>query len=148
MTPNTDSADFKRPQVDQFVPPEQKDAVDRIVAAGMKMIFSDMGKEQAAQIVQSKDPASKKLATAVVGLMLMLDSQAKGGIPVGAMFPAALDLLGEAAEVLSAAGQKVTQVDYNEAAQMMLVLMAQKMGGSMEQIMQSLQQHVQPQGGA
>lgn len=130
-----DTAGFKRPSTAQFVPPDQKDAVDRISAAGMKIMYSpEMREELKAEVARDVPPA-QKMAEAVVGLMLTLDKQTKGGIPMPALFPAALDLLGEAAEVLTTAGQPVTQADYNEAAQMMFVLMARKLGAKDEEIM-------------
>lgn len=126
---------FKRPSTAQFVPPDQKDAVDRISAAGMKIIYSPSMREELKAEVARDVPAAQKMAEAVVGLMLTLDKQTQGGIPMPALFPAALDLLGESAEVLIAAGQPVTQADYNEAAQMMFVLMARKLGAKDEEIM-------------
>ena len=57
------------------------------------------------------------------------------GLPVAAIFPAELELLVEAAGVAKAAGQNVSQQDYNDAAMMMAVLPAQKMGAKDEEIM-------------
>jgi hypothetical protein len=149
MIPKTDApAAFKKPDIAQFIPPEMKDAVDRIVAAGVKVIFNPATREQVMEQVNSREPVAKKMATSVVGLLLTLDKKSKGGLPMAAIFPAALELLGESAEVLVAAKQPVTQADFNEAAQMALVLLAKKLGASDEQIMQGLQQHVPAEEGA
>ena len=67
-----------------------------------------------------------------LGLLLTLDKQTKGGIPIPALFPAALELLGEACDILTQAGQAVTQDDYNEAAQAMSVEMARKFANADE----------------
>lgn len=130
---------FKRPDISQFVPPEQADAVQRIAAAGMKLMYSPQMRQELMQEVHRQVPVPQKLAEGVVGLMLTLDKQSQGGIPAQALFPAAMELLGEAAEVLSAAGQQVTQQDYNDAARLMFVLIARKLGAKDNQIMGAAQ---------
>jgi hypothetical protein len=131
---------FKRPDISQFTPPAMQDIVQRIAAAGMKIMYSPDMRQELMKEVQRDVPVPQKLAEAVVGLMLTLDQKAQGGIPAQAIFPAAMELLGEAAEVLSAAGQQVTQQDYNDAARMMFVLIARKMGAKDDQIMGAAQQ--------
>jgi len=139
-------AAFQPPDPSTFVPPEQKDAVDRVVAAGQRIMYApDMRQELLAE-VKSKEPIPIKLAKAVTGLMLTLDQQSKGGIPQQALFPAALELLGEAATVLTKAGQQVTQDEYKEAARAMFVLMGHKLGLSQDEIMQGAQQALDGQG--
>jgi len=136
---------FTPPDAGKIVQPQMKDAVDRIVAAGMKLMFSPAMKDERLQAVQSPDPIPKKLAENVTGLILTLDKQSKGGLPVEAIFPAAVMLLSEAAEVLKAAGQDVSEDDYLDAVRMLFVLLGKKMGGTDEQIMQAAQQAL-PQG--
>jgi hypothetical protein len=131
---------FKRPDISQFVPPEIKDVVDRVVAAGVKVMYSPQMQDQMKAAIESPDPVPKKMAENVTGLLLTLDKQTQGGIPDQALFPAGMELMGEAAEVLTSAGQPVTQEDYNEAARMMFVLVGQKLGGTRDQIMQAAEQ--------
>lgn len=124
----------------QFTPPELQDPVERIVAAGAKLMYSPEMRQELQQAVSAQTPVDEKLADNVVGLMLTLDQKSQGGLPVAALFPAGLGLLGEAAQVLEAAGQQVTQEDFNNAAVRMYVLMGKKLGGTDEQIMQGAQQ--------
>lgn len=138
---------FTPPDAGKIVQPQMKDAVDRIVAAGMKLMYSPAMKDERMQAVQSPDPIPKKLAENTTGLILTLDKQSKGGLPVEAIFPAAVMLLSEAAEVLKAAGQDVSEEDYLDAVRMLFVLLGKKMGGTDEQIMQAAQQAL-PQGAA
>lgn len=135
---------FTPPDAAKIVQPQMKDAVDRIVAAGMKLMFSPVMKDERLQAVQSPDPIPKKLAENVTGLILTLDKQSKGGLPVEAIFPAAVMLLSEAAEVLKAAGQDVSEDDYLDAVRMLFVLLGKKMGGTDEQIMQAARQALPP----
>lgn len=118
-------------------PPDMVDAVERVIAAGAKLMYSPDMREELRQAVAADAPPEQKMADNVVGLLLTLDQQAKGGLPVGALFPAAMGLLNEAADVLSAAGQPVTQEAYNDAALRAFVLIGKKLGGTDEQIQQA-----------
>lgn len=126
---------FKRPNLKSMVTPENKDAVDRVVAAGMRYLYSPAMREEVMQALQSQDPMPQKLGMNVIGLVLTLDSQAQGGIPLGAVFPAAFELLGEAAEMVAASGQPVTQDDFNTAGLVVMAGLAKKLGATDEQVM-------------
>jgi hypothetical protein len=130
---------FKRPDLSKVVPPKQQDAVARLVAAGMRIMYSPEMREQVMEVVQGDMPVPQKIAESVVGLMLLINQKAKGQVPIEAIFPAMLELMAEAAEMLAAAKQPVSQADYNEAAQYAAVLMAQKMGApNKEAVLQGL----------
>lgn len=131
---------FKKPDITQFVPPNLKDVVDRVVAAGVKVMYSPQMKEQVQQAIESQQPVPQKLAENVTGLLLTLDKQTPSGIPQEAIFPVGVELMGEAAEVLQTAGQDVTQGDFNDAMQMMYVLVGKKLGATDEQLMQGASQ--------
>lgn len=126
---------FAKPDLSGLIPPDQQDAVDRIVAAGAKYLYSPDMKQEVMQAIQSDEPMAKKLGENVAGLILTLDQQAQGGLPVAAMFPAGVELLGEAAEMVTAAGQQVSQEDFNDAMLVLMVTLARKMGADDEQIM-------------
>lgn len=134
---------FKKPDISQFVPPEVKDAVDRVAAAGMRMMYAPEMRQELQQAIASKDPMPKTLATNVVGLLLTLDQKAPGGIPQAALFPAGMELLGEACDVMTAAGRDVSQTDYNDAALMMYAMIGKKLGGSNEDLMGAAAQSLQ-----
>lgn len=70
---------FKRPNIAALVPPAMKDTVDRVVAAGMKLMYSPQMKQEVQQAIQSDKPVPQKLAESVTGLLLVLDQQASGG---------------------------------------------------------------------
>jgi hypothetical protein len=131
---------FKRPDVRSFISsPQIQDAVDRVVAAGRKIMFAPAMRDELKAEINRPVPVPQKLAEGVVGLMLMLDGKSKGGIPMEALFPATIELLGEASEAMAAAGQPVDQETFNEAARMAFVLMARKLGASDEDIMGAAQ---------
>jgi hypothetical protein len=129
------AGEFKRPDTTQFVPEDQQDAYARVIAAGQKLMYSPGMREDLQAEIERDAPVPTKMAEAVTGLMLTMDKQSQGGLPVAVIFPAGMELLSEAAEVLMAAGQPVTQEDWNEAARQMYVLMGRKFGAKDEDIM-------------
>lgn len=136
---------YKAPDIAQFTPPEVKDAVDRIVAAGMRVMYSPAAEQHVQEAVQSQEPLPKVLAENVTGLLLTLDQQAKGGMPAAALFPAAMGLLGEACKMMESAGKTCTQDDYNNAAITMYAMIGQKLGGKPEDLMGAAAQSLQGQ---
>ncbi len=137
---------FKRPDVKAMIPAEQRDVVDRVVAAGMRYLYSPAMREEVMAAIESQEPMPQKLGNNVTGLLLTLDAQTKGGIPQAALLPAGIELLGEAAEVLVASGQTVTQEDFNKAGPVGFSTPAQKMGARQEQIMAAAEQQVSKRG--
>jgi len=133
-------AGFKRPNVRAFTPKGMQDAVDRVSAAGQKVMYDPAMREQLMAKVSQDAPVTQKLATSVTQLLFLLNSKSNGGIPKPAMFPAAMDLLGEAADTLTAAGTPVTQEEFNDAAQLLFVMIAKKLGAPDDQIMAAGQQ--------
>ena len=125
---------FTPPDVAKSVAPQMKDAVDRIVAAGFKIMYAPDMKDELMAAVQSQEPTPKKLAENVAGLVVTLNQKTRGGLPVEAIFPAAVMLLTEAAGVLTAAGQDVSDDEYKDAVRMLFVMLGQKLGGTPEQI--------------
>lgn len=134
------SEPFKRPDLSKFIPPDQKDVVDRVVAAGMKIMFSPATRDDLQAAVASQEPCPKVIAENVSGLMLTLDQKSKGGIPQAAIFPAAAELAGEAAELLVQAGKPVTMGEYHDALLAMYGILGRKLGGKPEELMGAAQQ--------
>lgn len=131
---------FQKPDITGMYPPELKDSVDRIVAAGMKMMYSPDMREELMAEIKNSSPTPKKLAEAIVGLLLTLDKQTKGGLPEGAIFPAAVELLGEAAGVLIAAGTPVSQDDFEAAMQMTYALIGKALKIDPQKMMSAVEQ--------
>lgn len=127
---------FKKPDITQFIPEQARDAVERVVAAGARLLYSPQMREDVLAATKLDMPMPERLAMSTAALMQTLDEKSRGGIPLEAMFPAGMELLGEAAEIMSASGQAVTQADFNQAALQLSVLMTKKLGASDEEAMQ------------
>ncbi|MBQ1765096.1 MAG: hypothetical protein IIZ92_19665 [Aquincola sp.] len=142
---------FKRPDIGAMIPAEIKDVVERVHAAGLRIMTSPEMRQEVMNAIQSQDPTPKVLAENVTGLLLTLDQKAaeqgQPGIPPGALFPAGMELLGEAGEAMVAAGRPVSQDDFNTAAMMMYGMVGEKLGLSQDELMQGAAQSVPESGG-
>lgn len=137
---------YKAPDWKSLTPPPVVDTVERIVAAGAKLMYSPDTRDELKEAVKAEVPMDQKLADNVLGLLLMMDQKAKGGIPVEALFPAGVALMDEAAQVVQAAGQSVTQDDFDGAMMRLYSLMAKKLGASDEDVVKSIGQAIPDDG--
>lgn len=103
--------------------PEMQEAVDRVVAAGGKIIYSDEGGATITEGLQAgaSDPA-QAVAKETFTLMLSLDEKSKGTIPEEAIIPAGMKLLTLVAELGETSG--AITVDPNTVPQAMQHLVA------------------------
>ncbi len=101
--------------------PEEQDAVDRVVGAGSKIIYSEQGTQSILESLKSGDPP-ESIARTAFNLMMSLDQKSKGTIPEDAMMPAAVKLLALIAELGSKGG--AIQTDANTVPQAMQHLVA------------------------
>ena len=136
---------FKRPTIP--VSPKMRDTVDRIVAAGMKVMYSPEMADEREQAVSGGGPVAQALAESITGLTLILDQKSQGGLPIEAIFPAAMELLSDAAEMFIKAGKPVDQETYNDAARMMFVMIGRKLGANNDELMNGARAAAGSQGG-
>ena len=137
---------FTKPDITSAIPPEQVDAVNRIVAAGMKLMYSAGMRDELKAAVNSPEPTAKVLAENVTGLMLMMDQKSgKSGLPPEAIMPAAVELLGDSGDMMVKAGRPVSQEDFKTAMQMLLVMVSKKMGMDDAQVMDMANKALPPE---
>ena len=100
------------------VAPDQKAAYDKIVAAGVKLMYSEkLHKMLLEQLRQPGDPATVA-GQGVAKLLGIMMNQAKGAFPMKAGIPAATALLCEALDMLDQLGKiKVTNDTVSAAMQ-------------------------------
>lgn len=110
------------------IPPEQQEAVQRIVLAGQKVLYSPGTSNMLMEEIQGNDPVDKKLAGGTAGLMALLNQQANGSIPPGAYIPAASLLLLDIADVMVKAKQQITMQDVTSALGQMSAAILAKHG--------------------
>jgi hypothetical protein len=121
--------------------PQQKQQVQRVVIAGMKVMFSPQSHQLVLKTLQGPGSIDQKLGQGIAGLMGLLLQEAKGSIPAPLVIPAALILLAHAVDFLNKAGQQVPPQAIGSAVKILisLILKAGKMDP--DKVMANAQAH-------
>lgn len=126
--------------VDKAVPPEHQEDFERVVLAGMQLMYSEEMKDEIDALLQDERPIEQRLAEGITGLMALLDQQAKPAIPLPVIIPAAVELLYEIATFLAQvrAIPALAPEQMQEAVQLTVGMIAKRYGMPDEQIVQML----------
>lgn len=117
------------------MPPELQEAYDRVVIAGMKVMFSQESHKLMLKELQRKGPVAEKLGSGIAGLMLILFKESNETLPPAVMIPAGLQLLMQAVDFMRQTGlEKVTNKDIGDAIEIMVVTLMKKFGVQPEQM--------------
>jgi hypothetical protein len=122
------------------VPAALAGALDRIVLAGRKVLYSEQMKPQIVQQMQGPGDLGTKIGTGVVGLLAILMSKSNGTFPPQLVVPAAVILCAEAADLLRTAGANVTDPDIARAIAVATQEIMKRSGVKPEQLPQLVQQ--------
>ena len=118
---------------------ESQDIYDRVVIAGMKILFEDEKSKEAvvSRLKAESNSPAKALADTVAMLMIQLDRQAEGQIPEDVIIPAATELLEQTAELAESLDlMPIDDAVLNHAAQLMMVSLGEEYGTEPEEIQQ------------
>lgn len=122
------------------IPPQLHDAYQRMVEAGMKVMFSDKTSSMMIQQLKSSPDMVKNISDGIAGLMAILFKQSKG-MPQQLILPAALELLTHAFEFIAKTGiAKLTPQQEGDATQATVYAVLAKFGISQTQADQMLAQ--------
>lgn len=102
------------------LPPEMQDAYTRVVAAGMKVMFSKETHDAMLQQLNAPGDTATKLGQGIAKVILFLFNESNGTMPQEVIVPAAMILLIKAAEFVNQSGKG--QVSDEEIGQAMEVL--------------------------
>ena len=103
------------------MPPEMRDAYQRVVVAGKKMMYAPETAEAIHGIIlDDKIPMANKLGEGVANLVVMMDNQGNGTIPKDVLVPVGVTLMFEAADYLFEVGMEVTEGDLSDAMELMV----------------------------
>lgn len=88
------------------------DAYDRVLTAGMKMMYSADNSQMMQEIIMDESiPIANKLGEGIANLLVMMDNQANGSIPKDTLIPAGVALMFEAADYMFECGFDVSEKD-------------------------------------
>lgn len=97
------------------------DAYDRVLTAGMKMLYSPGTADTIHDLIFDKGiPMSNKLGEGVANLLVMMDNQGNGTIPKEVLIPVGVALLFEATDYMFECGIEVTEDDLGKALELMI----------------------------
>ena len=82
------------------MPPELQNAYEKVVIAGMKVMFSKQSHKLMLEELQKEGPLSEKLGKGIAGLMLLLVKQSNNTMPPEVIIPAGVNLLSQAADFI------------------------------------------------
>lgn len=116
------------------VPPELQEAYERVVLAGMKIMFSEKGNKLVMDQLDEEGPIADKLGKGVAGLLLQLYKMSNQSLPLEVIIPAGIKLIGEAADfAMRASDQEISKADIAKAMEILIMVLLQKFGVDPEQ---------------
>lgn len=105
----------------KVMPPQMRDAYQRVVVAGKKMMYAPETAEAIQGIVlDDQVPMPNKLGEGVANLVVMMDNQGNGSIPKDILVPVGVTLMFEAADYLFEVGMEVTEKDLSDGMELMV----------------------------
>jgi hypothetical protein len=111
------------------MPPELQEAYERVVIAGMKVMFSKESHKLMLDELQKEGPVGQKLGTGIAGLMLLLIKESNGTIPPEVVVPAGINLLTRAADFIRKSKiEKITNGDIGDAMEVFISTVLEKFG--------------------
>ena len=105
----------------QIMAPEMRDAYERVLTAGKKMMYAPETAEAVhGLILDDEVPMANKLGEGVANLVIMMDNQGNGTIPKDVLIPVGVTLLFEAADYMFECGMDVTDQDLSDGMEIMV----------------------------
>lgn len=118
---------------------DQLKNVQKIVTAGMKLMYSEQGRKTMLSGLAKPGPAPEKVAREVLGIMTLLFDGSKGTMPPDAIPAAVAILIAEVFDFLEEGGEKVGKDDKKKAL-MIAMQMLPKVMSAIRQQRQNLPQ--------
>lgn len=123
------------------VPPELQNVYERVVLAGMKVMFSKETHRLMLKELQRPGPLGDRLGKGVAGLMLLLFKESNQSMPPQIIFPAGIELLMQAVDFIRKSDlEKVTNADVGNAIEVLISTILEKFGVPPEKMQQMLMQ--------
>jgi len=108
------------------VPPDMKDAWDRIMVAGMKFLFDESTNTMVNDYLEGPGDMSQKLGEGTAGLMVTLDKESRGALPKELLIPGGIALMILSIKYMKKAG--IANVSSQEYAKAIEIFMYKLLG--------------------
>lgn len=126
---------------DMNIPPELQNAYERVVVAGMKVMFSKETNKYVLSAIEGQGSNAEKLGGGVAELLIMLFAQSNKTMPPQVIIPAGTELVVQAADFVKQAGlMEVTNQDIGDGIQVMISLVLKAFGADPQKLFQKISQ--------
>ena len=124
------------------MPPELQEAYERVVIAGMKVMFSKESHKFMLKELQREGPMDQRLGKGIAGLMLLLVKESNNTIPPEVIIPAGMKLMMEAVDFMRETGLgEPTNAEIGSGMQIMISTILEKFGVAPDKMEQMLNQY-------
>lgn len=124
------------------MPAELQEAYERVVLAGMKVLFSKESNQLIMKEIEQPGPVPKRLGEGVAGLMMLLFKESNQTIPPQVIIPAGTELLMQVVDFVKKAGlMEVSDQDIGAGMELMIAAVLKQFGVKPEQIQQMINQY-------
>lgn len=111
------------------IPPELQEAYDRVVVAGMKIMFSKETHRIMLKEMQKEGPVAQRLGTGIAGLMLIMVKESNDTMPPQIIIPAGIELMMQAVDFMKKTGMaNPTNEEIGQGMQIMITTILEKFG--------------------
>lgn len=124
------------------MPPELQEAYERVVIAGMKVMFSKESHKVMLEELQREGLMDQRLGKGIAGLMLLLFKESNETMPPAVIIPAGMKLMMEAVDFMRETdlGQP-TNAEIGGGMQIMISTILEKFGVAPDKMEQMLNQY-------
>lgn len=134
-----------QPQQPMQAPTENTDALQRVVLAGMKVMYDQKIFQTFQQALAAQGPVPQKLAAQAVGLLKILMDKSGGTIPKNVLVPAATMLMFEMGDFMVKAGLgQPTKQDMADAVKLVIQMVLKLYAGPQQGAPQGQPEQPQP----
>jgi hypothetical protein len=127
------------------LPPELQDAYDRVVAAGMKVLFSKETHASMLEQLEAPGDMPTKLGEGIARVIVFLFNESNGTMPQEVIVPAGILLVLKAAEFINKSNLgKVSDEEIGTAVEVMIDSLFEQFGEDRSQLDAALAQEEQP----
>lgn len=126
---------------DMKMPPELQEAYERVVVAGMKMMFSKETNKYMLKQIEGPGSMAEKLGNGIAELMIALFLESNKTMPPQVIIPAGTELLVQAADFINKSElAEVTNKDVGDGIQLMMSLVFRQFGIDPDKLFQKIGQ--------
>lgn len=140
--PEGDELTLENVKKNMEIPPELQEAYERVVVAGMKVMFSKESHKFMLKEMQGQGPVAQRLGQGIAGLMLLLFKESNETMPPEVIIPAGIELLMQAVDFVRKTDMgEVSNKDIGDATEIMIQMILEKFGVDPQRMEQMLNQY-------